>query len=103
MYILNHGDCMTVSPWALTWDDEHSEIAVDVNVSSQFFGWIFGLGNGVKVTGPSEVVEEMKSFAEEFLSILQTLHNRWRNVRRIKQCWRNWNSKLVDSFQDIRR
>ncbi|MCF0187139.1 MAG: WYL domain-containing protein [Bacteroidaceae bacterium] len=159
MYILNHGDYMTVSPWALTWDDEnyylvafddyskickhyrvdkmlklevvdemregkeefknfdvaayskatfgmysgkstrvniqltnrmcgvfidrfgkditfrsvdedHSEIAVDVNVSPQFFGWIFGLGSGVKVVGPSEVVEEMKRFAEEFLKNL---------------------------------
>lgn len=157
MYILNHGDYMTVSPWALTWDDEyyylvafddysktckhyrvdkmlklevmdearegkdifsnfdmaayskatfgmysgekrkvkiqfhnhmcgvfidrfgkditirkvddtHSELAVDVNVSPQFFGWIFSLGKEVKVTGPDAVVEEMKSYAKEFLA-----------------------------------
>ncbi len=48
-------------------DEEHSEIAVDVNVSPQFFGWIFSLGTGVKVTGPSEVTDEMKSFAEKFI------------------------------------
>ncbi len=40
-------------------DDEHSELMVDVNVSPQFFGWIFSLGNAVKITGPQEVVEEM--------------------------------------------
>lgn len=48
-------------------DDEHSELHVDVNVSPQFFGWIFSLGKDVKVTGPSEVVEQMKVFAKEFL------------------------------------
>lgn len=48
-------------------EDEHSELHVDVNVSPQFFGWIFSLGKDVKVTGPSEVVEQMKVFAREFL------------------------------------
>lgn len=48
-------------------DDEHSELHVDVNVSPQFFGWIFSLGKDVKVTGPSEVVEQMKVSAREFL------------------------------------
>lgn len=48
-------------------DDEHSELHVDVNVSPQFFGWIFSLGKDVKVTGPSEVVEQMKVFAREFI------------------------------------
>lgn len=48
-------------------DDEHSELHADVNVSPQFFGWIFSLGKDVKVTGPSEVVEQMKEFAREFL------------------------------------
>ena len=42
--------------------------SVEVNVSPQFFGWIFGLGKDVKVTGPSDVVEEMKKYAEEFLA-----------------------------------
>ena len=48
-------------------DDEHSELHMDVNVSPQFFGWIFSLGKDVKVTGPSEVVERMKVLAREFL------------------------------------
>ena len=157
MYILNHGDYMTVSPWCLTWDDEnyylvafddyskickhyrvdkmlklevieerregkeefknfdvaayskatfgmysgkkttvkirfhnhmcgvfidrfgkeitirpvdekYSEVSVEVNVSPQFFGWIFSLGKEVKLIAPVEVVKEMKKFGEDFLA-----------------------------------
>ncbi len=46
-------------------DDEHSELMVDVNVSPQFFGWIFSLGKNVKITGPQEVVEEMGKTIKE--------------------------------------
>ena len=53
-----------------TIDDEHSELHVDVNVSPQFFGWIFSLGKDVKVVGPEEVVEELRSKTEEFLENL---------------------------------
>ena len=44
-----------------------SVVFVDVNVSPQFFGWIFSLGRAVKVVGPEDVVEEMKEVAREFL------------------------------------
>ena len=47
--------------------DGHSTVFVDVNVSPQFFGWIFSLGHDVKVVGPEDVVEEMKKAAREFL------------------------------------
>lgn len=48
-------------------DDKHSEMSVEVYVSPQFYGWIFGLGKDVTVVGPEEVVEEMKAKAKEFL------------------------------------
>ena len=48
-------------------DDEHSKLHVDVNVSPQFFGWIFSLGKDVKVVGPKEVVEELHTKTKEFL------------------------------------
>ncbi len=48
-------------------DAEHSEINVNVNVSPQFFGWIFSLGKDVRITGPSAVVAEMKKLTEEQL------------------------------------
>lgn len=31
-----------------------------VHVSRQFLGWVFSLGEQVKITGPEEVVEEMR-------------------------------------------
>ena len=46
--------------------DDRSEFYVDVAVSPQFFGWIFSLGKDVKVTGPEEVVEQMRQAAEDF-------------------------------------
>ena len=47
-------------------DDGYSELMADVNVSPQFFGWIFSLGKDVKVTGPQEVVEQMQKATDDF-------------------------------------
>lgn len=41
-------------------DEEHFEISVDVAVSGIFFGWIMGLGEGVRITGPDYVVDMMR-------------------------------------------
>ena len=41
-------------------DEEHFEVTVNVAVSGLFFGWIIGLGDGVRISGPSKVVEMMK-------------------------------------------
>lgn len=48
-------------------DDDYSLISVDVAVSGQFFGWIFGLGKDVSVVAPQEVVEQIKKAADEFM------------------------------------
>ncbi len=37
------------------------EISVDVAVSDQFLGWIFALGNDVKIVGPKSVTDRYKS------------------------------------------
>ena len=37
-----------------------SEIHEDIAVSDQFLGWIFALGEDVKIVGPDEVVDEFK-------------------------------------------
>jgi predicted DNA-binding transcriptional regulator YafY len=42
-------------------DDAHFEVNVTVNVSPQFLGWIFALGQGIRITGPDEVVERMRN------------------------------------------
>ncbi|MDO4976919.1 MAG: WYL domain-containing protein [Eubacteriales bacterium] len=41
-------------------DSEHFTVNVDVQVSRQFIGWIFSLGDGVKIISPEDVVEEAK-------------------------------------------
>ncbi len=48
--------------------ENRSEIAVNVAVSKQFFGWIASLGRWVKITGPDEVVSEMKEFVQKLAS-----------------------------------
>ncbi len=48
-------------------DDKNSYTHVDVAISPQFFAWILSLGDEVKVTGPENVVEEMKEYVQGFL------------------------------------
>ena len=51
--------------------ERRSEIAVNVAVSKQFFGWIASLGRWVKIEGPEDVVAEMKLFAEKLLKVYE--------------------------------
>ena len=41
-------------------DEEHFNVNVDVHVSRQFLGWVFSLGEDIKIVGPDEVVEQMR-------------------------------------------
>ena len=54
-----------------TIDDLHFEAGVDVALSLQFYGWLFGLGPGIKLTGPTPAVNEFKGYlrkaSEEYL------------------------------------
>mgnify|MGYP000838900746 FL=1 len=49
-------------------DEEHFTINVDVHVSKQFLGWVFSLGEQVKIISPDEVVEQMKREIERLKS-----------------------------------
>ncbi|MCD8326984.1 MAG: WYL domain-containing protein [Lachnospiraceae bacterium] len=44
-------------------DQEHFNARVHVALSGQFFGWVMALGEGVKITGPPGVVEQMREEA----------------------------------------
>lgn len=46
---------------------DYSTVSVSVAVSRQFFGWIFGLGQGVKILGPQHVVDHMKQILTDAL------------------------------------
>lgn len=48
-------------------DADHFTVNVNVHVSSQFLGWIFSLGEGVKILAPDEVVEQMKREIERLV------------------------------------
>ncbi len=40
-------------------NEKKSEAVVDIEVSQQFYGWVFGLGEEVTITRPESVVREM--------------------------------------------
>ena len=40
-------------------DSRHFQVQVSVVISNLFYGWIIGLGTGVRIVGPEQVVEEM--------------------------------------------
>lgn len=48
-------------------DEKHFSIIARVNVSSQFYGWVLALGDGVVITEPVNVVEEFKGHVEKVL------------------------------------
>lgn len=48
-------------------DDEHFSVTQEVTVSSQFYGWIMGLGSGVKITAPADVAGEFTQKLREVL------------------------------------
>lgn len=48
-------------------DKKTSYVTVSVAVSDAFFGWIFGLGGGVKIAGPASVSKRAKALAKKFV------------------------------------
>ena len=49
--------------------------AVDVIPSIQFFGWVFGLDGGVRITGPATVVEKMQRAVQRQAGIYNTVES----------------------------
>lgn len=41
-------------------DENHFSCTVKIYDSQQFIGWVVGLGQGIKITGPNSMVERMK-------------------------------------------
>lgn len=62
--LIDHfGKSITIRP--VDGKEGWSRTRVIVAVSEQFFGWIFGLGAGVRIAGPDEVVDEYVKKVEE--------------------------------------
>lgn len=54
--------------WMIPVDEEHFKAKVLVSVSQQFFGWITGIGDKMRLIGPASIKEEYKQY---LLGILQ--------------------------------
>ncbi len=50
-----------------TIDEEHFSARLNVTVSQQFYGWLTGLGLGVKIISPEHVVKEHKKYLMSLL------------------------------------
>ncbi len=49
-------------------DETHIVARMNIIVSKQFFGWVTGLGNGVKIIGPDDVCKDYKAYIKNILS-----------------------------------
>ena len=47
--------------------DDHFRVNVPVAVSPQFFGWVTGIGEGMTIIGPVEVVNEYRAYLERLV------------------------------------
>ena len=63
-------------------DDDHFRIKVNVAVSPQFFGWVFGLGENVMIEYPLKVAKQMMDLLKERHMAYRTGHS-W-NIYRAK-------------------
>ena len=48
-------------------DDTHFNVRIKVALSPQFYGWLSGIGSGVRITGPEHVRAEYKEYLEKIL------------------------------------
>lgn len=48
-------------------DEDHFNVSVDVHVSRQFLGWVFSLGESVRILGPEAVVDQMKAETQRLI------------------------------------
>jgi len=51
--------------WVTVEDKDHFRITAPIAVSPQFYAWIFGLGNSVKIVAPDSAVQGMKDMLEK--------------------------------------
>ena len=50
-------------------DEKHFTVEVEIEVSDQFFAWLCGFGNMVRIISPDSVVEEFKVFLDKIKAV----------------------------------
>ena len=53
--------------WMCPHGEDHFRARVSVAVSSQFFGWITGIGFGMRIVGPEDVKQQYKEYLQSVL------------------------------------
>ena len=51
--------------------EDHFIVKITVNLSEQFYGWLFALGDKIKIIAPNEAVESFKKLAEKVSSLYE--------------------------------
>jgi len=46
-------------------DDTHFSVTAQVEISNQFFGWILGFGNRVKLLAPDDVADQFRAYLDK--------------------------------------
>ena len=53
--------------WMCPHGEDHFRARVPVAVSSQFFGWITGIGSGMRIVGPEDVRQQYKEYLQNVI------------------------------------
>ena len=53
--------------WMCPHGEDHFRTRVPVSVSSQFFGWLTGVGSGMRIVGPEDVKQQYKVYLQSVL------------------------------------
>lgn len=54
--------------WMMPYDETHFKVRVKVTVSRQFFGWVTGIGEEMKIIGPAKIQEEYRQYLQTLLN-----------------------------------
>ena len=65
--------------WMCPHGEDHFRARVPVAVSSQFFGWITGIGSGMRIVGPEDVRQQYKEYLQ---SVIQNYMDWTNSVRK---------------------
>ena len=52
-------------------DKKHFSVNAEIEVSPQFFAWVFGFGDKARIKGPLPVVEEMKKYLKTVSAVYE--------------------------------
>lgn len=50
-------------------DEDHFSVTAKVEISDQFYGWLLGFGNHVKLLYPDDIVKRFKEYVDRIREI----------------------------------